>query len=91
MFGWKVRQRGDGNLAFDDTGCVSGVGQSDRTPDERTRHHHGGRHHGHARRDSRGRRQGPPPAHRIGPKMGAFATFLDQLATSSGLYEGPAK
>jgi predicted enzyme related to lactoylglutathione lyase len=23
IFNWKVRQRGDGNLAFDDTGCVS--------------------------------------------------------------------
>ena len=22
IFGWKVRERGDGNLAFDDTGCV---------------------------------------------------------------------
>ena len=34
IFGWKVRERGDGNLAFDDTGCVSGtwVKESDRTP-----------------------------------------------------------
>ena len=24
IFGWKVRERGDGNLAFDDTGSVSG-------------------------------------------------------------------
>ena len=39
IFGWKVRERGDGNLAFDDTGGVSGtwVKESDRTPDERTR------------------------------------------------------
>src|SRR4026208_2395225 len=38
-FGWKVRERGDGNLAFDDTGGVSGtwVKEEDRTPDERTR------------------------------------------------------
>src|SRR5262244_1950441 len=39
IFDWKVRERGDGNLAFDDTGGVSGtwVKESDRTPDERTR------------------------------------------------------
>ena len=39
IFGWKVRERGDGNLAFDDSGSVSGtwVKEKDRTPDERTR------------------------------------------------------
>src|SRR5262245_61662973 len=39
IFGWKVRPRGDGNLAFDDSGSVSGtwVKDSDRTTDERTR------------------------------------------------------
>src|SRR2546425_86657 len=39
IFGWKVRQRGDGELAFDVAGGVSGtwVKESDRTPDERTR------------------------------------------------------
>src|ERR1043165_2292219 len=40
IFGWKVRPRGDGNLAFDDAeGGVSGtwVKESDRTPDETTR------------------------------------------------------
>ena len=39
IFGWKVRTRGDGELAFDDTGGVSGtwVKESDRTPDEQTR------------------------------------------------------
>jgi uncharacterized protein len=25
IFGWTVRKRGDGNLAFDDTGGVSGT------------------------------------------------------------------
>ena len=36
IFGWKVRPRGDGNLAFDDPGGVSGtwVKESDRTPDD---------------------------------------------------------
>ena len=39
IFGWKVRKRGDGKLAFDDTGSVSGtwVNESERTPDEGTR------------------------------------------------------
>ena len=39
IFGWTVRKRGDGELAFDDTGGVSGtwVKESDRTPDEQTR------------------------------------------------------
>src|SRR5437763_10361729 len=39
IFGWKVRERGDGNLAFDDGSGVSGtwVKEEDRTPDERTR------------------------------------------------------
>src|SRR5438445_12878960 len=39
IFGWKVRKRGDGELAFDDAGGVSGtwVKASDRTPDEHTR------------------------------------------------------
>jgi uncharacterized protein len=30
-FGWKVRQRGDGNLAFDDSGGVSGTWVKERT------------------------------------------------------------
>lgn len=39
IFGWTVRRRGDGELAFDDTGGVSGtwVKEGDRTPDQRTR------------------------------------------------------
>src|SRR5213593_4490811 len=39
IFAWKIRRRGDGELAFDDAGGVSGtwVKESDRTPDERTR------------------------------------------------------
>ena len=39
IFGWKIRRRGDGELAFDDADGVSGtwVKESDRTPDERTR------------------------------------------------------
>lgn len=39
IFGWKVRERGDGNLAFDDPGGVSGtwVAAEDRTPGEQLR------------------------------------------------------
>jgi uncharacterized protein len=31
IFGWKVRERGDGNLAFDDTGSVSGTWERSRS------------------------------------------------------------
>jgi predicted enzyme related to lactoylglutathione lyase len=36
IFGWTIKRRGDGELAFDDSGGVSGtwVKESDRTPDE---------------------------------------------------------
>src|SRR4051812_45193781 len=39
IFGWKVKHRGDGALAFDDTGAVSGtwVKEGDRTADQTTR------------------------------------------------------
>ena len=39
IFGWKIRERGDGQLAFDDAGGVSGswMAENDRAPDERTR------------------------------------------------------
>ena len=92
IFGWKVRKRGDGELAFDDTGGVSGtwVKESDRTPDERTRTYimvddiadtlkrieTGG-----------GRvltRRTP-----IGSGMGAFAAFADPVGNEFGLYEEP--
>ena len=39
IFGWKVRRRGDGEMAFDDPNGVSGtwVKESDRTPGETIR------------------------------------------------------
>ena len=39
IFGWKVRKRGDGELAFDDTGGVSGtwVEEADRDAGEQIR------------------------------------------------------
>ena len=92
IFGWKVRSRGDGNVAFDDTGSVSGtwVKASDRTPDERTRVY--------IMVDSiattldqieaaGGRILTPRTA--IAPNMGAFAAFSDPVGNEFGLYEEP--
>lgn len=92
IFGWEVRTRGDGNLAFDDTGSVSGtwVKDSDRTPDEQTRVYimvdniadalqqieHAGGKILTPRTD-------------IGPNMGAFAAFADPVGNEFGLYEEP--
>ena len=92
IFGWKVRKRGDGELAFDDTGGVSGtwVKESDRTPDERTRTYimvddiedslkqieAAGGRVLHGRTA-------------IGAGMGAFAIFADPVGNEFGLYEEP--
>ena len=92
IFGWKVRKRGDGELAFDDTGGVSGtwVKESHKTPDETTRVYimvdsitatlreieSAGGRVTTARRD-------------IGPGMGAFAVFTDPAGAEFGLYEEP--
>jgi len=94
IFGWKVRERGDGNLAFDDSGGVSGtwVKEQDRTPDERTRVYimvdsiteslaaiqKAGGKVLTARTD-------------IGPGMGAFAVFADPVGNEFGLYEEPRR
>ncbi|HEX2778247.1 MAG TPA: VOC family protein [Gemmatimonadaceae bacterium] len=94
IFGWKVRQRGDGNLAFDDTGSVSGtwVEDADRTADERTRVY--------IMVDSitesldRIRVAGGrvlTPRTEIGQNMGAFATFADPVGNEFGLYEEPPR
>ena len=92
IFGWKVRPRGDGNLAFDDTGSVSGtwVKDSDRTPDEQTRIY--------IMVDSiattlqqieQAGGQILTPRTDIGPNMGAFAAFTDPVGNEFGLYEEP--
>jgi len=94
IFGWNVRTRGDGNLAFDDTGGVSGtwVKEGDRTPDERTRVY--------IMVDSitpaleRIRQAGGrvlTPRTDIGEKMGAFAVFADPVGNEFGLYEEPSQ
>ena len=94
IFGWAVRPRGDGNLAFDDAGCVSGtwVKEADRTPDERTRVY--------IMADSiadtlqrivaAGGRVLTPRTD-IGPNMGAFAAFADPVGNEFGLYEEPKR
>ena len=92
IFGWKTRKRGDGELAFDDTGGVSGtwVKESDRTPDERTRVYimvddiTGTL----TQISARGGRVLTPRT-LIGPGMGAFAAFADPVGNEFGLYEEP--
>lgn len=94
IFGWTIRRRGDGELAFDATGGVSGtwVKESDRTPDERTRTYimvdaiaitlKG--------IEAAGGRVLTPRTE-IGPGMGAFAAFADPVGNEFGLYEEPGR
>jgi len=90
IFGWKVRERGDGNLAFDDTGAVSGtwVRESDRTPDERTRTYIMADNITETLEQIE-KRGGTIliPRTEIGPNMGAFAVFADPVGNEFGLYE----
>ena len=94
IFGWKIRKRGDGALAFDDAGEVSGtwVKESDRTPDERTRTY--------IMVDDivetlkRIEKQGGQVLTRrttIASGMGAIAAFADPVGNEFGLYEEPRK
>jgi uncharacterized protein len=94
IFGWKVRRRGDGELAFDDTGGVSGtwVKESDRTPDERTRTYI----MVDAITETLQRIQAAggrvlTPRTDIGVGMGAFAVFADPVGNEFGLYEEPRR
>ena len=94
IFGWKVRQRGDGNLAFDDPGGVSGswVKEADHTPDERTRVYI----MVDSIADCLTQIQAAggtvlTPRTDIGPNMGAFAAFADPVGNEFGLYEEPAR
>ena len=92
IFGWKVRKRGDGELAFDDPGGVSGtwVKESDRTPDERTRVYImvDGIADALNKIQAAGGRVSTPRTV-IGPGMGAFAAFTDPVGNEFGLYEEP--
>ena len=94
IFNWKLRTRGDGALAFDDTGAVSGtwVKESDRTADERTRIYI----MVDAIADTLSRIQAAggrviTPRTEIGPGMGAFAAFSDPVGNEFGLYEEPRR
>jgi len=94
IFGWKVRQRGDGELAFDDAGGVSGtwVKASDRTPDERTRTYI----MVDAIADTLQRIEAAggrvlTPRTDISAGMGAFAVFADPVGNEFGLYEEPRR
>jgi predicted enzyme related to lactoylglutathione lyase len=94
IFGWKVRERGDGNLAFDDTGGVSGtwVKEGDRTPDERTRTYIMVDSISESLRqiENAGGRVITPRTD-IGPNLGAFAAFTDPVGNEFGLYEEPRR
>ena len=92
IFGWKVRKRGDGELAFDDPSGVSGtwVKEGDRTRDERTRTYI----MVDAIADALKRIQAAggrvlTPRTEIGSNMGAFAVFTDPVGNEFGLYEEP--
>ena len=92
IFGWKTRPRGDGNLAFDDSGCVSGtwVKESDRTPDERTRVYIMVDSITEALQEiEAGGGKVLTPRTDIGSNAGAFATFTDPVGNEFGLYEEP--
>ena len=94
IFGWKVRERGDGNLAFDDTEGVSGtwVKEGDRTSDERTRTYIMVDSIAETlkRIENAGGRVVTPRTD-IGPSMGAFAAFTDPVGNEFGLYEEPQR
>jgi len=94
IFGWKVRQRGDGELAFDVPGGVSGtwVKEADRTPDERTRIDIMVDVIADTLKqiEGVGVRVLTPPTE-TGPGMGAFAAFVDPVGNEFGLYEEPKR
>ena len=92
IFGWKVRRRGDGEMAFDDPSGVSGtwVKESDRTPDERTRVYiMVDSIVGSLKQIEAAGGRVLTPRTEIGPGMGAFAAFADPVGNEFGLYEEP--
>ena len=92
IFGWKIRKRGDGEIAFDDPNGVSGtwVKESDRTPGEHTRTYIMVDDIGDTlkRIQTAGGRV-LTPRKEIGPGMGSFAIFEDPVGNEFGLYEEP--
>jgi uncharacterized protein len=94
IFGWTVRKRGDGALAFDDTGGVSGtwVKESDRTPDEQARIYIMVDDISDTleKIEAAGGRVVTPRTD-IAPGSGAFAVFADPAGAEFGLYEEPKR
>jgi predicted enzyme related to lactoylglutathione lyase len=94
IFHWKVRERGDGNLAFDDAGAVSGtwVKGSDHGPDERPRVYiMVDRIADALEQIVAGGGRVLTPRTDIDPGMGAFAAFADPVGNEFGLYEEPPR
>jgi len=91
---YPCQEQAYGNLAFDDSGSVSGtwVKESDRTPDERTRVYIMVDAIGESlERIVKAGGKVLTPRTEIGPAMGAFAAFLDPVGNEFGLYEEPAR
>jgi predicted enzyme related to lactoylglutathione lyase len=94
IFGWKIRRRGDGELAFDDADGVSGtwVKQSDRTPEERTRTYiMVDDIAATLKRIAAAGGRVLTPRTDIGSGTGAFAIFADPVGNEFGLYEEPRR
>ena len=92
IFGWKVRSRDDGSMAFDDTGCVSGTWHeaADRISDKRTCTYIMVDSISEALKqiEAAGGKVVTPRTN-IGPNAGAFAAFTDPVGNEFGLYEEP--
>jgi len=94
IFGWTVRKRGDGELAFDDTGGVSGtwVKESDRTPGEQTRIYiMVDDIPGTLKKIEAAGGRVLTPRTEIAPGSGASGVFADPAGTEFGLYEEPKR
>jgi uncharacterized protein len=94
IFGWSVRKRGDGELAFDDTGGVSGSwvkdGGTNRNPRPRVYIMVGEIAATLRKIEAAGGRVLTPRTE-IAPGAGAFAVFADPAGAEFGLYEEPKR
>lgn len=94
IFRWKVRRRGDGEMAFDDPNGVSGtwVKESDRTPDETTRTYIMVDDIAATLKEIvAGGGRVLTPRKEIGQGLGAFAIFEDPVGNEFGIYEEPSR
>src|SRR5262245_22928752 len=94
VFGWSVRTRGDGALAFDDTGSVSGswLTNAGGSPNPRPRVYIMVDDIAATlkRIEAAGGRVLTPRTD-IAPGTGAFAVFADPAGAEFGLYEEPRR